>query len=113
LSQPLPMVPPAPAAGHRAASHGADGATHPDRRIDVDDPDRDGEDSCDGVDQGSPALLLDRRLEAEQVLDVGKALIPKTNAGDEKGGDQYELGPEHEFLPSVILAHFRQVMVVG
>ena len=41
LAQPLAVVPPAPAAGHRAARHGADRATHPDRRIDVDDPDGD------------------------------------------------------------------------
>ena len=63
LAEPLAVMAPAPAAGHRAASHGADGATHPDRRIDVDNPDCDGENGRDGVDQGSPALLLDRRLE--------------------------------------------------
>src|SRR5687768_16520280 len=35
LAQPFAVVTPGPAAGHPAPGHGADGATDPDRRIDV------------------------------------------------------------------------------
>ena len=39
--QPFAVMPPGPAAGDPAAGHGADRAAHPDRRVDVHDPDAD------------------------------------------------------------------------
>src|SRR5262245_2373254 len=70
LAQPLTVMPEAPAAGHSAPRHGANRAPHPDRGIDMNDPDGDRQDRRRSMDNGRPALLLDRCLEAQQLLEV-------------------------------------------
>ena len=62
--QPLAVMPPRPAAGHLTARHGADRAAHPDRRVDMDDPDADDDDRRARVDQDRDALLLDGEVAA-------------------------------------------------
>src|SRR5690606_11619237 len=43
LAEPFAVMAPAPAAGHRATRHSTQRAAYPDRCIDVDNPDSDGE----------------------------------------------------------------------
>src|SRR5262245_7830703 len=72
------VMPETPAARHGAPRHGADGATHPDCRIDMNDPDRDRQHRGRGMDNRCPALLLNGRLEAQQFLEVAKSCLPQT-----------------------------------
>src|SRR5262245_35145797 len=65
LAQPLAVELPGPAAGDSAPGHGAHGALHPDRRVEMDDPDADDDDGGRGVHHGGNALLLDREDIAE------------------------------------------------
>src|SRR6185295_19699866 len=67
LAQPLAMVLPGPAAGDRAARHGADAAFHPDRGVEMDDPDADDDHGGGRVhDRGNPL-----RLDGEDVAELG------------------------------------------
>src|SRR5882672_2179036 len=65
LAQPLAMMLPGPAAGDGTAGHGAHGAFHPDRGVQMDDPDADDDHRRRRVDHRGNSLLLDREIVAE------------------------------------------------
>src|SRR5262245_13289158 len=113
LAQPLTVMPEAPAAGHSAPRHGADRATHPNCRIDMNNPDGNRQNRRRSMDNGRPALLLDRRLKAQELLKVAKPCLPQADAGDQQRADQHELRPEHELLARIVLADLGQILVVG
>src|SRR5262245_39022362 len=106
------MMAPTPATRDGTPRHGAYGPPHPDRGIDVDNPDRDGQHRSRRVDQCGPALLLDGRLEPEEVLEVTEPGLPQSNSGDEQHANQHELRPEDKLLASVVLADLGQVVIV-
>jgi hypothetical protein len=91
----------------------SDGAADPDGSIDVDDPDGDCQHGRRRVDDGRPALLLDDRLEPQQVLEIAEARFPQSDARHQQRSYQHELRPEHEFLAGIVLADLRQVLVVA
>src|SRR5215211_2607039 len=98
------MVLPAPAAGDRAPGHGAQGALDPDRGIDMNDPDQDGADRAQRMDDRRQPLLVDRGVGLE--IDV-----PQNDATAEQQQDQDRLAPEDELLAGIVLAELGQALL--
>src|ERR1700677_342629 len=88
------MVAPRPAGGHIALRHPSHRAAHPDRRVDVGDPDDDGRDRPVAVDEFRDALRLDAGR-------LAKIDLQDDEAGEEERGHEQRHRPEHEFLPGV------------
>ena len=101
------MVAPGPPAADRTGHHRVDAATHPDPRIDMENPDQDDDHRRHGMDQDREALHLDRR-QAEEIL------VPDHDARDDQDRDQDRHRPEDELLAGILqtiveVAHTGQV----
>ena len=98
LAQPLAVVLPCPAAGHRASGHCPHRTLDPDRRVTMDDPQPERDDRCCGVDDGCDPFLLDREMLAEPSVPDGDAAPRRglesrsSNPGRRSSGRHYN-GP--------------------